>query len=67
VQAYGSAMHLGSDRMKQDPSCPHPDCNAAQGQMASGPQLFVSGELAITSSRRGLDLLLPRHVSRADF
>jgi hypothetical protein len=28
--------------------------------------LSVSGELAITSSRRVLELLLPRHVSRVD-
>jgi hypothetical protein len=29
-------------------------------------RLFVSGELAITSSGRDLELLLPRHVLRAD-
>jgi hypothetical protein len=28
--------------------------------------LFVSGELAITSSGLVLELLFPRHVSRAD-
>jgi hypothetical protein len=27
-------------------------------------KLFVSGELAITSSRRGLELLPPRYISR---
>jgi hypothetical protein len=29
--------------------------------------LSVKGELAITSARRDLELVLPRHVSRADF
>jgi hypothetical protein len=29
--------------------------------------LSVKGELAITSYRRDLELVLPRHVSRADF
>ena len=31
-----------------------------------GGGLFVSGELAITSSGRDLELLLPRHVLGAD-